>query len=37
MFYDPVVINKIKIITNPTKVPQKINLLYHLPTEQNQN
>jgi hypothetical protein len=32
MFYDPVIINKIKIITHPNKVPQKINLLYHLPT-----
>ncbi len=31
-FNDPVIINKIKIVSHPTKVPQKINLLYHLPT-----
>ena len=29
------IINSIKIIVHPHKVPQKINILYHLPTENN--
>ena len=35
-FSDLVIINKIKIVSHPTKVPQKINLLYHSPTVENQ-
>lgn len=35
MFYQPAVINSIKIVAHSSKVPSKISILHHLPIQNN--